>query len=52
MDFQIMLVLFSPCGAKKEPAFKNRTYAKAMIACGSMVRYFFCRSFFAPPGKK
>ncbi len=30
----------------------HRTYAKVIIACGSMVLFFFCGSFFAWPGEK
>jgi hypothetical protein len=28
------------------------TYAKAAVACGSMVLFFFCRLFFALQGEK
>jgi len=27
-------------------------YAQAIIACGSVVLFFFCRLFFAQPGEK
>src|SRR6266545_6405971 len=31
--------------------FICRTYAKAAVACGSMVLFFFCRSLFRPGGR-